>query len=98
MRENIARFVSRGGYPLPSRYGFVFDGFYQRSWRLEPKQTGLLSAATYKTRAVEFEVSVEANIQNDTQTEDDCKVFKSSFDVTFEVSVLCRKTVECIPE
>lgn len=90
-----ARFVSPGVARSVSLWS-CFVVFYQRSWRLKPKQAGLLSAATYKTRAVEFEVTVEANIQNDTHTEDDRKVFKSNFDVTFEVRVLCRKIEECI--
>lgn len=57
----------------------------QRSWRLVPKQAGLLSAAEYRTRAIEFEVTVVAHMQQDRQQDEDEKVFKNTFDATFEV-------------
>ncbi|CAM9778395.1 unnamed protein product, partial [Ectocarpus sp. 12 AP-2014] len=54
------------------------------SWRLVPKQAGLLSAAEYRTRAIEFEVTVVAHMQQDRQQDEDEKVFKNTFDATFE--------------
>lgn len=50
-----------------------------------PKHTGLLSAEAYATRTVEFEVTVVAHMQQDRQQDDDEKVLKSMFEITFEV-------------
>lgn len=57
----------------------------QRSWKLVPKQAGLLSAVEYSTRQIEFEVRVVAHIQQDRPEDEDEKVFKNPFEITFQV-------------
>ncbi|CAM9280554.1 unnamed protein product [Ascophyllum nodosum] len=60
------------------------------SWRLEEKQTGILSAEVYTTRTIAIEVTVEAIMQNDTHAADGRKIFKDTFDVTFEPGKPCE--------
>lgn len=65
---------------------FVFFLFFcQRSWKLVPKQTALLSAESYVSRSIGFEVAVIAAVQQDKTTDTDHKTLKASFDLTFEV-------------
>lgn len=57
----------------------------QHSWKLIPKQGGLLSAVEYSTRQIEFEVAVVSHIQQDRPEDEDEKVFKNPFEINFQV-------------
>lgn len=59
--------------------------FVQHSWRLVPKQAGLLSNVDYETRSMNFEVKVVAHMQQDRQQDEDEKEFTNKFDLTFKV-------------
>eukprot|EP00903_Cladosiphon_okamuranus_P018047 g16608.t1 len=54
------------------------------SWKLVPKQAGLLSAVEYSTRRIEFEVAVVAHLQQDHPEDEDEKVFKNNFEIDFQ--------------
>eukprot|EP00752_Nemacystus_decipiens_P004173 g3816.t1 len=54
------------------------------SWKLVPKQAGLLSAVEYSRREIEFEVAVVAHIQQDRPEDEDEKVFKNTFEINFQ--------------
>ncbi|CAM9825307.1 unnamed protein product [Scytosiphon promiscuus] len=55
-----------------------------QSWRLVPKQGGLLSASEYRTRDIEFVVTVVAHMQQDRHQDEDEKVFNNTFEITFQ--------------
>ncbi len=65
---------------------FICSTAPQHSWKLVPKQAGLLSAVEYKTREIEFNVAVVAHMQQDRQQDDDEKIFNNALPLMFEVS------------
>lgn len=57
----------------------------QRSWRLVPKQAGLLLAEEHCTRAIKFEVTVVARMHKEKKQDEGERVFLETFDMVFEV-------------
>lgn len=69
----------------------------QHSWKLFPTKAGLLSAVEYSTRQIEFEVAVVAHMQQDRPEDEDEKVFKNPFEISFQVRNKKRHTCYSAP-